>query len=157
MVYQRQPSEGRNGHWSLGPESNAATEDLRYSMTIPTTSNNVGDTSNTSGINNDSNSQFTPATDTFSNPTPCSIPSSFEPLCQAVDSILQARSGFNAPLPPTISNIPEISYIESISSDINEWNMDTFDGMQAFDTNVRYSIMPKFKSSHHPVILPFPN
>lgn len=153
VVDQGQPSENENGYWCLDPGSNAAPEDLQYSksppqfvqddiaMAMPNTSNNVRDNFGGSSINTDSNPQMIPGTDTsngFLNSTSSCIPSNFELPCQAVGSILQSRNGDNTtPLIPAIRDISEISYIESMSCDINDWDMDTFDGMQAFNTNVR--------------------
>ena len=74
----------------------------------------------------------------FRNAMPTSTPSGFEPLCQAVDPILESgdRPDISSTV-PTVMDITGIPYMESLSSDIGSWDIGLFDSMQGFNANVR--------------------
>jgi len=85
-----------------------------------------------------------------SNAYPSSIPSSFEPLCQAVDSILQSENRSNVVQSfPAITSGSEMTYIDSIPGDVCDWDTGVFDDMQGFNANVSAtSFISPFEAYH---------
>jgi hypothetical protein len=98
-------------------------------------------------------------TNAFQDATSSTIPTptSFEPLCQAVDSLLQSENRSDLiPADQAMADVSTIPYFETMSSDMGSWDIGLFDDIQGFNTNVRCLHMLKLNSSKFTVIEPFP-